>query len=67
MTQQITPELPDYNKALQMFRMMETARKRMNDASIGGTKRKKAAHKFKEYHGRLVARNYCTVTPPKTK
>ena len=66
MPQQITPEMADYHKALQMYRTMETARKRMNDASIGGTKRKKALHKFKEYHGRLTARNYCTVTPPKT-
>jgi hypothetical protein len=67
MSQQINPEMADYNRALQMFRTMETARKRMNDASIGGSKRKKALQKFKEYHGRLTARNYCTVTPPKTK
>ncbi len=67
MPKQISPEMADYNKAVQMFRTMETARRRMNDASIGGSKRKKAQSKFKEYHARLTARDYCTTTAPKTK
>lgn len=67
MARQISPEMADYNKAVQMYRTMETARRRMNDASIGGSKRKKAQSKFKEYHARLAARDYCTTTPPKTK
>ena len=66
MAQQIVPGMADYNRALQMFRTMETARRRMTDASIGGSKRKKALSKFKEYHARLSARDYCTTTAPKT-
>ncbi len=61
----IEPGVKDYHKALQLYRIMKTAERRMNDASIGGTKRKKAEHRCKEYRNILLARGYCISTPPK--
>lgn len=64
MPRQIAPGTADYNSSLQIYRVMKTAERRMNDPTIGGTKRKKAASKFKEFRNVLLGRDYCTTTEP---
>ncbi len=67
MARQIAPGTADYNSSLQMFRVMKTAERRMNDPTIGGSKRKKAAQRFKEFRKVLIARDYCVTTEPIVK
>jgi len=66
MPRQIAPGTADYRSSLQMFRIMKIAQRRMNDPQIGGSKRKKAESKFREYRNALHGRDYCTFTEPKT-
>lgn len=67
MARQIAPGTADYHSSLQMYRIMKIAQRRMNDSKIGGTKRKKAEQKFREYRNALHGRDYCTETEPITK